>query len=111
MKRIMHVLIVVTLVLAVATSVSADSYPAPYFNGFENPDDVSTDGSYPSDDAMYFVTRVPSGTNGITSAAGDWHAEAAVTNFGAPDGYVFTRYGGYNSVFPQYGYTTSIDST
>jgi hypothetical protein len=46
------------------------------------------------------LTRVPSGTNGVTSADGAWHAETT----GA-----FTRWGGYNSVFPTGGYTTSLD--
>jgi len=47
------------------------------------------------------VTRVASGTSGIASAAGIFHAEAA-------DG-AFTRFGGYESTFPAGGYTTSID--
>ncbi|MBS1793306.1 MAG: right-handed parallel beta-helix repeat-containing protein [Acidobacteria bacterium] len=46
-------------------------------------------------------TRVASGTNGITSKTGGFHAEAVAGNF--------TRWGGYNSVFPASGYTTSID--
>jgi hypothetical protein len=47
------------------------------------------------------VTRVASGTNGVSSAAGDFHAEAA--------GGAFTRFGGYESTFPAGGYTTSVD--
>lgn len=46
------------------------------------------------------VTRVASGTNGITSNSGGFHGEAT-TNY--------TRWGGYNSVFPSMGYTTSVD--
>jgi hypothetical protein len=49
------------------------------------------------------VTRVASGTGGIASAAGSWHAVAAV------DSGAFTRYGGYSSTFPTGGYTTSAD--
>lgn len=58
------------------------------------------------------ATRVASGTNGIISASGSWHAEAAE---GA-----FTRWGGYGGIpgcgpagcaatFPANGYITSID--
>jgi hypothetical protein len=54
------------------------------------------------------ITRVASGTNGITSAAGDWHAEAAFA--AAPTTTAdFTRFGGYESTFPSGGYTTSVD--
>ncbi len=75
--------------------------PAPYFNGFESPSDVDT-GTYPNE-AMYSVSRVASGTGGIPSAAGSWHATAAASAGS------FTRYGGYSSVFPAGGYSTSID--
>jgi hypothetical protein len=58
------------------------------------------------------VTRVASGTNGIISASGSYHAEAAQD--------AFTRWGGYGGIagcsgsacaasFPQDGYVTSID--
>ncbi len=46
------------------------------------------------------VTRVASGTNGITSAHGSFHAQATS---GA-----FSRWGGYNSTFPALGYTTTV---
>jgi hypothetical protein len=54
------------------------------------------------------VTRVASGANGVTSAAGDFHAEAA---FIAQPGTspAFTRFGGYEATFPAGGYTTSVD--
>jgi hypothetical protein len=60
-----------------------------YFNGFET--DI---------DGWDSPIRVISGTNGITSASGDYYAEATTD---------FTRWGGYNSVFPAGGYITSID--
>jgi hypothetical protein len=68
-----------------------------YFQGFET-DTFDWSG----------VTRVASGTNGVSSAAGDFHAEAA---FVAASGTspAFTRFGGYESSFPGGGYTTSID--
>jgi hypothetical protein len=54
------------------------------------------------------ATRVASGNNGVTSAAGDFHAEAAYTAApGTSD--AFTKFGGYESTFPAGGYTTSVD--
>jgi len=71
-----------------------------FFNGFEN----NTEGWV---DFGGSVSRVASGTNGITSADGDWHAEivVGVSNLDT----AFTRWGGYNSQFPPGGYSTSID--
>ena len=63
-----------------------------FFYGFENPpaaNDWSPD------------IRVASGTNGITAASGAWYGSAPSSSF--------TRFGGYNSVFPQCGYKTSLD--
>lgn len=53
-------------------------------------------------DGWFTPTRVASGTNGVTSADGAWHAE---TGGAGP----FTRWGGYTSTFPTGGYTTSLD--
>jgi len=54
------------------------------------------------------VTRVASGTSGVASAAGAFHAEAAFTTApGTP--LIFTQFGGYESTFPGGGYTTSVD--
>jgi hypothetical protein len=75
-----------------------------FFQGFE------TDTS-----GWFGATRVASGTNGIMSASGSWHAEAASGDFVA-----FTRWGGYGGIsgcsgsacaaqFPANGYVTSID--
>lgn len=47
------------------------------------------------------ATRVGSGANGVTAAAGDFYATVG-------DG-AFTRFGGYESSFPGSGYTTSVD--
>lgn len=65
-----------------------------WIQGFEQ-DTVgwSTDGST--------IARVPSGTNGVLSKTGSFHAEVKA---GA-----FTRWGGYSSVFPPAGYVTSLD--
>lgn len=46
------------------------------------------------------ATRVASGTDGITSAAGGFHAKLAANSF--------TRWGGYKPVFPAGGFTTSV---
>ncbi len=45
-------------------------------------------------------TRVASGTNGITSKTGGFHAEVATQA---------TDWGGYNSTFPALGYVTQLD--
>lgn len=78
-----------------ATIVPA--FAASFFNGFET--DIS---------GWETPTRVASGANGITSAAGSWHAEESGTGD-------FTRWGGYNygagnavpTTFQEY--STSVD--
>jgi hypothetical protein len=80
--------LVVVLTLALSGVASAAT-PAPFFNGFE------------TDTAGWeFPTRVASGTNGITSATGAYHAEATTD---------FTRWGGYTNEFPPGGFTDSLD--
>ena len=93
MKKI-GVLTVAGIVLVATIQVLAATH---YFQGFET-DTFDWSG----------VTRVVSGTNGVTSAAGDWHAEAAFTAAPGTTG-DFTRFGGYESTFPAGGYTTSVD--
>jgi hypothetical protein len=73
-----------------AAGSAAAATPAPYFNGFET-DTYDWTGA----------NRVPSGSNGVTSASGAWHAEAVATPF--------TRWGGYTDEFPANGYTTAVD--
>ncbi len=63
-----------------------------YFQGFEN------DGIW---SPSVTVNRVPSGTNGIASKTGSFHAQAVPGNS--------TFFGGYNATFPANGYTTSLD--
>lgn len=86
--------------LAVPNALAAPP-PAPYFNGFESAADV--DFAAYANEALSNATRVPSGTNGISSASGGWHAESSMSAGS------FTRYGGYSGTFPDGGYTTSID--
>lgn len=88
-------------------TATAAPHPAFYINRFEEPGDVSSPDpiNYSNSDTMYFVDRVASGTNGVVSKDGSFHAEAGPSD----PNFQFTRYGGYNSVFPDDGYTTSVD--
>lgn len=61
-----------------------------FFNGFET--DI---------DGWFTPQRAPSGTDGITSSSGDYHAESLDEDF--------TYWGGYNNTFPTGGYQTSLD--
>jgi hypothetical protein len=81
---------------AMAPSMIGDAF----FNGFE----TDTSGWF---DYVGSITRVPSGTNGVSSAEGNWHAEVVV---GPSNGNgVFTRFGGYSSVFPTGGFSQIVD--
>lgn len=51
------------------------------------------------------VTRVVSGTDGVSSSEGGFHARLS----GGDGKGAFTRFGGYRTVFPTGGYTTSLD--
>ena len=97
MKRYLHLRPLT--VIAALTLASAPLFAAiHYFQGFEE-DIYDWTG----------VTRVVSGTGGVTSAAGDYHAEADSLPPGPTTSARFTRFGGYESTFPGGGYTTSID--
>jgi hypothetical protein len=100
-------LIATFAVATVPTAALGASPPAPYFNGFEHTSDAITPMNADTQ-AMFNVTRVASTTNGITSAAGSWYAQAAQNNYNSGT-LQFTRLGGYSSTFPVGGYTTSID--
>ena len=89
MKKIIFGAIFSIFSLALFVVPAFANTPTPFFNGFE------------TDVAGWFTpTRVASGSNGITSATGSWHAEA---------GGDFTRWGGYTDTFPSGGYKTSVD--
>ena len=90
-------------VLALAIAASSPTFATSLFSqGFE------------TDSANVFgVTRVTSGTNGVTSATGSYHAESPAAIGGSP-AYRYTNWGGYytstggsNGQFQPY--TTSID--
>ena len=82
------------MVLVAAIPVLAATY---YFQGFET-DTYDWSG----------VTREADGTNGVPSAAGDFHGEAAFAPAPTTSA-AFTQFGGYESTFPTGGYTTSVD--
>lgn len=103
-RIVMSILLSLGIVLALVPAAGAYAPPEPFFNGLED-DQAGLD----ADEQFMTVTRAPSGTGGVASAAGDFHAVAAPTDFGAPDGYVFSRLGGYGTDFPNGGFTTSVD--
>lgn len=85
------------LAFTLSTSVNAGTI---YFNGFET--GISGWNAF---GGSYDPTRVASGTNGITSASGGFHAESSASGSAG-------NWGGYNfgagsSVFQEY--TTSVD--
>jgi putative cell wall-binding protein len=106
-RRVRRVSPLVSLVVVFGLAASALAAP-PYDNSFEDAGDVAADDSpsYPDNHALYNATQVPSGTDGVTSSHGDFHATLGVA---VPADFVFTRYGGYSSTFPTMGYTASID--
>src|ERR1051326_8546730 len=58
---------------------------------------------------QYSATRVASGTHGVTSRTGGFHAEAGQYDLDHDGGSAFSRWGGYSNTFPAGGYTTTID--
>ncbi|MBP9664168.1 MAG: hypothetical protein KBD94_06065, partial [Pyrinomonadaceae bacterium] len=85
---------IAALLTVLAFMASASPPVVQWFQGFE------VDNVWHSSPALDPV-RVPSGTGGVTSKTGAFHAEVALGNA--------TNWGGYNSVFPTNGYTTSVD--
>lgn len=75
-----------------------------HFEGFEDPGFAMGGNNWNSFTST--VNRVSSGTNGITSKTGGFHAEVTGPTSGNPG--AFTRLGGYSSSFGQ-GFTTSLD--
>ncbi len=92
LRRTVTTAALVALTALVSASAASAATPTPFFNGFE----TDTSGWF-SD-----ITRVSSGTNGVPSADGSWHAEVG-------SGSAFTRWGGYTDEFPENGYLTSVD--
>lgn len=96
------VLVVVLVVFAASLSM-AGAPPEPYFDGFEgplpSPDSWGENGwnQYDGSD----LTRVPSGTDGVPAASGDYFGKVT-------DGGPYTRFGGYDDVW-RGGWGASID--
>lgn len=78
-------------IAGVTATQSTNSTTIVWFQGFEE----NTEGWFGT------IVRVASGTDDITSAGGEYHA---VIGSGA-----FTRWGGYSSTFPPFGYVTKVD--
>src|SRR5438046_8137896 len=79
-----------SMLIAALVVIGAHQGSAVFFKSFE------------TDTAGWFgATRVMSGTHGVVSKIGAFHAEDG--------GGAFTRWGGYSKTFPPGGYTTSID--
>lgn len=103
MKKLLR-LAVVTIGMLIAGS----TYAAPvYFNGFES--DIA---GWDAFGGSFNATRVPSGTNGISSATGAFHAQSSGGTRGAAGS--ATNFGGYNfgagpvpTAFQEY--TTTLD--
>ena len=76
-------------------STGANAQTTTFFNGFET--DIS---GWDVFGGTYNATRVATGTNGIMSKTGSFHAEVTTAA---------TNWGGYSSTFPAYGYETSVD--
>ena len=87
-KKMKMWLVIAGIILAAVTVTFAA-----YFQSFE------TDTS-----GWFDATRVSTGTHGVPSKSGAFHAENL-----NPKGQPFTRWGGYSQTFPPGGYTTSVD--
>lgn len=88
--------------------VSAAPLPTPPAEGFYQGFEVDSEGWH-SAGTTTAVLRVPSGTHGIASRTGEFHAEASGP-FDAlhTDGGALTDWGGARTIFYKGGYTTSI---
>lgn len=99
--------LVIAALLSVLFALSAAQALAAtnFFQGFE------TDNSgWNILGGQYDAVRVASGTNGVTSRTGSFHAEAqGPYGLDCCGGSAFTRWGGYESSFPATGYTTKVD--
>jgi hypothetical protein len=100
--RILTTLIAAIVVVGSASFAHA-AYPSNFNQGFET-DVVGWDVF----GAPYTPTRVSSGTGGITSSSGSFHAVLAPGSLATPT-QAATAFGGYANQFPTGGWTTSLD--
>jgi hypothetical protein len=91
------------LICMTLVTVSAAATPSDFFEGFEV-DATSWSVFGPT----FTPTRVSSGTDGITSSEGSFHAKLNAGTLASPTN-AATDFGGYTDTFPAYGYTTSLD--
>ena len=105
-STIVAVVMASIVVNAMPQMALAAAPPAPYSNGFESSGDAMTPATLGETQAMFDVSVVPSGTDGIEAASGDHFAQAAANTGNLNQ---FTRLGGYSSFFPTDGFTTSVD--
>lgn len=97
-KRTFLLSLVTAAVFSLMAGAASAATPSPFFNGFE----VDESGWFENGSSF---DRVPSGTDGIPSSEGDYHATIGSAEFSG----AFTRWGGYTDEFPSTGYSTSID--
>lgn len=91
-----------------AVTVSAAPLPAPPAEGYMQGFEVNLAG-WNAVASAASATRVASGTHGIASESGDFHAEApGPFNAETDSGGAVTDFGGYRSQFYQGGYTTQV---
>ena len=88
------------LLISISATSSAQTI---YSNGFE----ISISPGWDAFGGALNPTRVASGTNGITSATGSWHAQ--FTGSVAVKGNAATNFWAYRTVFPCNGYKTKVD--
>lgn len=98
----MRSLCLVALSTTLLLCPAAQSEVIVFSQGFE----TDTSGWIDNDDSPGFgnVERVASGTNGITSAGGNWHGQFTQVAGSGP----FTRFGGYRSTWPG-GFQARVD--
>jgi hypothetical protein len=84
-------------------SSTSAATPTNFFQGFET--DVS---DWDVFGPAFTPTRVASGTNGIPSSEGSFHAELTPGSLASPTD-AATNFGGYTDMFPPFGYVTSLD--
>ncbi len=90
------------LILASA-QLLAGMAAADWFQGFET--DIA---GWDEFGGQYDAIRVASGTNGVTSHTGSYHALAAQADLDVDGGSAFTRFGGATAVFPTGGFYTEV---
>ena len=88
--RLVAVSILLFIIAALSGGAFAQATASQYSQGFE------VDGMWSPTST---VTRVPSGTNGVTSKSGSFHGQVGTNS---------TRWGGYNGTFPARGYITTV---